>query len=560
MLHLIELSTVDWIVLGSYLVLVVVIGAIASRRVKDTDHYFLGSRSFGKLVMIAQSFGTGTHAEMPVSLAGAVYTRGLSAIWYQWKNLFVTPFYWILAPLFRRFRRTTMGEVVEDRYGAWMGAFYTAFAVIFFTINLGGMLKGAGKVIAQTTGGHVSVNAIVIGMTCIFVVYSFIGGLVATAWTDVLQGFLILTLSFLVIPLGWHTIGGFAGIRSTLGPDSLSLVTPGTIGIGFILVLTLNGFVGIIAQPHLIASVGTGKTEYNCRIGQVYGNMVKRVCTVGWAFVGLMTAVIVAKGTVGVTQLSDPEEAFGFACRHLLFPGGVGLLVACFLAANMAGCSAFMVDSGALVTNGFYRKYIAPRRSDQHYLWFGRISGVLVTVGAVAYSVLLIQGVLYTFLLTETMSTYVGISILAGVIWRRANRWGAIVSIIVAMGVNFICYAATGRRLDTWDPTVFSISLAAGILALVVVSLLTKPEPATALDTFYHNLDTPSEAEHAKMTALEVAQAGQQLLLVNLLHLRRGACGVGFFRAYRSDLKGLFVGGLFVAGLIAAVWLLVRSG
>jgi Na+/proline symporter len=281
---------------------------------------------------------------------------------------------------------------------------------------------------------------------------------------------------------------------------------------------------------------------------------------VGWAIVGLITAAIVAKGTVGVTQLADPEEAFGFACRHLLFPGGVGLLVACFLAANMAGCSAFMVDSGALVTNGLYRKYLAPGRPDTHYLWVGRISGVLVTLFAVVYSVFLIKGVLYSFLLTETMSTFVGISILAGVIWRRANRWGALVSIVVSMGVNFICYAVRNQRLDHWDPTVFSIALASGIIALVVTSLLTPPEPAPALQAFYHNLDTPSGEGADPKTPVEAARAGQQLLLVNLLHLRKGACGEGFFRAYRTDLKGLLVGGLFVAGLISALWLFIRYG
>ena len=68
--------------------------------------------------MTAQSLSVGTHAEMPVSLAGAVYSIGASAIWYQWKNLFITPLYWIMAPVFRRIRRTTMAEFTEDRYGS----------------------------------------------------------------------------------------------------------------------------------------------------------------------------------------------------------------------------------------------------------------------------------------------------------------------------------------------------------------------------------------------------------------------------------------------------------
>ena len=125
---------------------------------------------------------------MPVALAGAVYSIGASAIWYQWKNLFITPLYWIMAPVFRRVRRTTMAEFTEDRYGSVMGAVYIVFAVCFFIIETGGLLKGAGKVISQATGATAGVNEIVAAMTVMFVVYSFVGGLVASAWTDVFQG------------------------------------------------------------------------------------------------------------------------------------------------------------------------------------------------------------------------------------------------------------------------------------------------------------------------------------------------------------------------------------
>lgn len=552
MASLVQLSVADWAILLGYLIAVVIIGIVASGRVKTTAHYFLGERKFGKVVMIAQSFGTGTHAEMPVSLAGAVYSTGLSGIWFQWKNLFVTPFYWLLAPLFRRFRRTSMSEVVSDRYGSAMGVFYTAFALIFFTINLGGMLKGAGKVINQSTGGHLSVDAIVIGMTVVFVLYSFIGGLVATAWTDVLQGLLILVLSFMVVPTGWHLAGGLTGMKATLGAPKFLLVTPSGIGAGFIAVLTLNGLVGIIAQPHLIAAVGTGKDELTCRTGQLFGNLIKRVCTVGWAVIGLLVATLVAQGAFGATKLADPEDAFGFACRHLLFPGGVGLLVACFLAANMAGCSAFMVDSGALVTNGLYRR-IAPGRDDRHYLWVGRVSGLLVTISAVVYAVCLIDRVLYSFLLTETLATYVGISLLGGVIWRRANRWGAAASIAAALAVNFAGYIFAHQRLDSWDPVIFSEALAAGVVALVVVSLLTPADTTAEQSGFFLNLETPGEAPASEAAGEEAARTGQQLLLVNLLRLRRAAHGQGIFRAYRTDWLGLIMGVTLVLVLIAAV-------
>jgi Na+/proline symporter len=66
--------------------------------------------------------------------------------------------------------------MIEDRYGPWMGAIYTVFALGFFAINMASMLKGAVKVISQAAGGSVPVNEIVVTMTVVFVLYSFIGG------------------------------------------------------------------------------------------------------------------------------------------------------------------------------------------------------------------------------------------------------------------------------------------------------------------------------------------------------------------------------------------------
>lgn len=561
----IDLSILDWIVLGVYLAAMIGIGLVAGRRVKTTDQYFLGHRKFNRWIMMGQSLGTGTHAEMPVSLAGAVYTSGVSAIWFQWKNLFATPFYWVFAPIIRRFRRTTVAEVLDDRYGPWMGAFYTVFALAFFTINSASMLKGAGKVISQATGGHVPVDMIVVAMTLVFIFYSFIGGLLAAAWADFVQGFLILTLSFMLIPLGWGLVGGMDGMQATLGPDKFTLATPKGIGVWFIFMLTVNGLIGIMAQPHMVGMVGTGRDEHACRMGFLGGTFVKRFCTVGWALVGLMAAAMVARNTFGVSALHDPEDAFGFVCRHLLFPGGVGLLIASVLAANMAACSAFMVDSGALFTRNFYRKYLVKDKPDRHYLWIGRVSGLVITIFGVLYAIYLIQRVLYSFLLTETMATYMGISLMGGIVWERANRWGALASFCAAAITNFALYSARGQRLDAWDPNVFVWALLAGIATLIVVSLLTPPEPAGKLNSFYARLQTPIELAPGENDAPAtppdrsvVAKRGQQLLIVNLLHLAKGAGGRGFFQAYREDLRGFAAGWAVAIALVFMAWLLFK--
>jgi Na+/proline symporter len=550
-----NITPLDWAILAAYLVIITAIGLIVGYRVRHSGEYFLGGRRFGPWLMIGQSFGVGTHAEMPVALAGAVYTLGASAIWFQWKNLFITPFYWLMAPVFRRIRRTTMAEFTEDRYGPWMGAIYVVFALCFFIINTGSMLKGAGKVISQATGGTVGVNEIVAAMTVMFILYSFVGGLVAAAWTDLFQGILIIVLSFMLIPLGWQVVGGLDGMKASLEPFRFSLATPSGITPWVIAMLTINGLVGIMAQPHQLATVGTGRDERTCRIGMVYGNMVKRVCTVGWALVGLIVAAMIAQGRAPASALGDAENAFGFACRQLLFPGALGLLIAAVLAANMSTCSAFLVDSGALFTEGLYRRRVMPGRPDRHYLWAGRISGFVITMVGVVYAVFLIQSVLYTFLLTETLATFVGVSVVGGILWRRANRWGALASIVASLATNFLLYYATGQRLDHWDANVFLAALAAGIAALVVVSLVTLPEPAQAMESFFSRLQTSSDDDTER-----------PLLLVNLLRLRLrqgygatgSACGpaagrlptIHGLRAYAEDLNGFALAWAVVIALV----------
>jgi Na+/proline symporter len=534
-----NISPLDWLVLGAYLVIITAIGLIVGYRVRKTGEYFLGERKFGPWLMMGQSFGVGTHAEMPVALAGAVYSVGASAIWFQWKNLFITPFYWIMAPVFRRVRRTTMAEFTEDRYGPWMGAIYIVFAVCFLIINTGSMLKGAAKVISQATGGGVGVNEIVVAMTVMFILYSFVGGLVAAAWTDLFQGVLIIVLSFMLIPLGWGLVGGLDGMRASMEPFRFSLSTPSGIGPWVILMLTVNGLVGIMAQPHQLAAVGTGRDERTCRIGMFFGNYIKRVCTVGWALVGLIVAALVAQNQIA--PLSDPENAFGYACRHLLFPGALGLMIASILAANMSTCSAFLVDSGALFTEGLYRRRLAPGRPDHHYLWVGRISGFAITMLGVLYAIYLIQSVLYTFLLTETLATFVGISILGGILWRRANRWGALASLVSALATNFILYAVTGQRLDHWDPNVFLAALLVGCMALVGVSLLTAPEANDRIESFFGRLETPSDD-----------RATGPLLLVDALRPRG-------WRVYREDIVGFGMGWVYVIVLVVATALFLAS-
>ncbi len=548
----------DWAVLGAYLAGITAFGLWIARRIRTSRGYFLGDRNFPWWVMIGQAFGTGTHAENPVAQTGAVFDRGFATIWYQWKNMLITPFYWLMAPWYRRSERTTIGEIVEDRFGRGMAFAYTLFAMLYFVCNQGAMLKGAGKVISVATGGQlVSPNGCVAAMVGTFVLYSFFGGLAAAAYTDFVQGFLIIALSFMLIPSGLAAVGGVEGVRASLPADFFELYNQASgIDLFTIAMLTLNGLVGITAQPHILAMNAAGRTERAGRVGQTYGNMIKRLCTIGWALTGLIVAALVIRTGV---SLGDNENAFGYACLHLLGPGFTGLMVACVLAANMSTCSNFMVNSGALFTRNVYVRFIRPGAGDRECLLVGRLSGLGMTMLGVLFA-LSVDQVLDAFLFNETIPAFLGITVMGGILWRRANRYGAYAATATALGVYYALNAHASGALNLvykWTPEPFGWAMLAGAAAFVLASLATRPESAERTAAFFDAMRRSSDAAPGAPKPL-AADRGQDLVLLDVTGWFSRARWRGFFRRYREDLAGFVLAWGAVLLLIALAWGLLQ--
>lgn len=542
----------DLIVLVVYFAGITWYGLWVSRHAKTTDAYFRGEHKFKWWTMMGQAFGTGTHAEMPVAQAGASFTGGFSTIWYQWKNLLITPFYWLMAPWYRRSKRTTVAELVRDRYGAKVGLMYTIFAIFYFVFNMGSMLQGAAKVISIASGEVLSANWIVVLMTVVFIVYSFVGGLVAAAHTEFIQGLLIIVLSFLLIPAGLQEIGGFHAMREVLPADFFELLTSRSgLGAFTIAMLALNGIVGITAQPHMMTMFATGENEVVSRSGQTYGNFIKRFVTIGWVLTGMITAALVLK--TGIT-LDDPEHAFGYATRTLLTPGLVGLMMACILAANMSTASNFMVNLGALFVRDIYQPYFKPQATDREQLLVGKMAGLALTFIGILFA-LSIKSVLSAFLFTETIAAFMGIIVFGGFLWKRGNRYGAISAVTLAFMVYYLQnYLHEGQLLLVykWRPEPFGISMLIGFLAYVVVSWLTRPEPAVAIQDFFLRLQTHSDGDGQ--------QLDRELILLDVSTWFTKKRWANFNVRYRTEWWGFVLAWVTVIILILFALLILYMG
>ena len=287
------LHRIDWLVIVGYLLGITVIGTWAIRRVTSSASFFISDRKFGKVLMMFFNFGTGTHSDQAVSVAAKTYHVGASGIWYQLLWAFSTPFYWIIAPMFRRMRAITTSDYFEARFGTSVGVLYAAVAIMNLIVNIGLMLKGSSAVIHAVTGGKIDEFWATMAMTAMFLIYGVAGGLSAAIVTDFIQGILTIVLSFLILPFAFMEIsrltgmGPMEGLRATIGdPEMFSLVST-EVGLFFIIVISLNGLIGYGCQPHTMSLCAAGKTEMEARVGMTCGMFIKRFCTVAWVLTGL---------------------------------------------------------------------------------------------------------------------------------------------------------------------------------------------------------------------------------------------------------------------------------
>ena len=508
---MVGLTWIDWAVLASYLIGITLLGVWAARSVKSSADFFISDRQSGYWKMVFFAFGTGTHSDQAVGVAAAAFRSGASGIWYQWLWLFVTPFYWLIAPIFRRMRAVTTSDYFDVRYGSSVGALYAIVGIIQNMVSIGVILRGTGALVDATTGGVISTGVAIWGTTALFVVYGLAGGLNAAILTDLIQGVLTVILSFLILPFALEAVNGLGGLREMVDqPGFFSIVAPGEINAFYIAIIAINGLVGWVTQPVSIAITSAGRTEMEGRVGVTGGNLIKRVCTIAWVLTGMVAVGLYAGEGVHI------DYVYGLMAADLLpevAPGLIGLFIASLLAAVMSSCDAIMVTSSGLFTQNIYRRFWATDRSEEHYLRVGRIVG-LVTVLLGVYFAFLYTSVVEGLEIFWAMQAMMGIAFWAGLYWRRATSAGAWAGTLA----GFAAWLFTSRLqvfdyvfwnfnesvapyLPSWMlweselylPWQMIFYLGAGLAATVVVSLVTRRVRKERLDRFYACLRTPVE-------------------------------------------------------------------
>jgi SSS family solute:Na+ symporter len=172
-------------------------------------------------------------------------------------------------------------------------------------------------------------------------------------------------------------------------------------------------------------------------------------------------------------QTGLPEPDYDMAIPMLLlhyFPTGLlGLGLTALMASFMSGMAGNVTAFNTVWTYDIYQSYIAPHRSDNHYLWMGRMStvfGIVISLGA-AYlatqfnNIMDVLQLVFGFVNAPLLGTF-----MLGMFWRRASGHGAFVGLLSGTAAAAIHHGLTiPVKLVNWQQGDWAILLKGGWLS-----------------------------------------------------------------------------------------------
>ena len=360
-----------------------------SKKEDSLGDFYLAGRGMGGFVLFLTLYATQYSGNTMIGFSGRAYRQGFTALVTVTFMCAIIGLYFIYAPklhdLSRKHSFITLGDFIYHRF---QSIHLTIIISIISIIALGNYiltnLKAIGFIIEGATAGQVSfVNAIII-LSLIMVIYETLGGMRSVAWTDMLQGILLLFGVIVIFYIIYKQYGGLNAISSQLQINRPDFWTPPDwsakrLWLSTILVVSI----GVSVYPHAIQRIYSAKNSSTLR--------KSLQLMVFMPFVTTLFMVIV--GIVGASQIEGLDRTNSEQISILLLVDlaekipNISWLIVMFLAAAIAAIMS-TVDSALLaisstVTQDLFRK-IKPDSSQKELLLFGKsISWVIMLVAVI---------------------------------------------------------------------------------------------------------------------------------------------------------------------------------
>ncbi len=499
-----HLTIIDWLIMLVYFAFVLGIGFALKRYMRTSNDFFLAGRSIPAWIcgLAFISANLGAQEVIGMGASGAKY--GIITSQFYWigaipamvfVGIFMMPFYYgsraRSVPEFLRLRFDEKTRAVNAVSFAIMTVFSSgismyAMALLIQSLHLfDGIFLALGLPLSWIFHVSILLSAVIV------LGYIFLGGLTSAIYNEVLQFFLIVAGFAPLVFVGLRNVGGWQGIKQTLGPAYThswrGLSSPHTnplgvewfsltMGLGFVLsfgywctdflviqramaadseesarrvpliaAVPKMFFPFLVILPGLIAISVPKVTQHFA------GPATSQTMAAQDAGRGLIPAKVdPVSGQIVTDKNGTPVLNYDLAIPNMLlhyFPTGIlGLGLTALLASFMSGMAGNVTAFNTVWTYDLYQSYINKDANDAHYLWMGRVAtvgGIVLSIGA-AYLATSFNNIMdalqlvFSFVNAPLFATF-----LLGMFWKRATGHGAFIGLLSGTAAAVIHHGLT---------------------------------------------------------------------------------------------------------------------
>ncbi|WP_019541881.1 sodium/proline symporter PutP [Selenomonas bovis] len=481
-----DLTIINTFVL--YIGIMMAIGVYYYRRTRNMSDYFLGNRKLGAWVTSLSAEASDMSGWMLMGVPGFAYLAGLNAGWIAVGIAIGTWANWhFVAARLRKYTELadnalTLPEFLQNRYHDTTNLLRIVpaiFILIFFVIYTASGFVSAGRLF-ETVFGIPYEYAIFIGAGSV-IFYTLVGGFLAVARTDFIQG-IMMFFAILVVPIcGTMASGGFERTLAEIGSVQASMLQPLTkpdgSTLGAIELISLLAWgIGYFGQPHILVRFMAIRTS----------GEIRRATQIAMTWVVLSLAAAVAVGMVGRVYLTEPltgtasETVFLVMTNELFPPIAAGLILSAVLAAIMSTASSQLLVAASAFAQDFYRTLIHRDAEQAELVWISRASVLVIASLAIFLGFnpnsFILDMVSYAW---AGFGAAFGPAILMSLFWKRTTRNGVIAGIIVG-GVTVLVW----KQFALFGLYEIVPGFLLSLLAIYGISLLGEPPAQDIQETF----------------------------------------------------------------------------
>src|SRR5580692_11138539 len=455
-------TLLDWSAVIAYLLITLLLGLyFRSRSGKSVDDYFVSGRNVSWWLAGTSMVATTFAADTPLVVTGLVYAQGVAGNWIWWSFLLsgvMTVF--LFARLWRRSGLLTDVQFAEMRYSGKPAAFLRGFRALYLgllmnCLILGWVTKAMTSIVASTLGvsDQKALAICVLFLIPFTGLYVALGGLWGVLWTDLFQFVLKMAI---VIGVAWYAVSACGGMSALLNRLAEMRVAAGPAagdatsffpdfsrpidqeGLWLLPVMTFVVNIGLQwwafwypgAEPggggYIAQRIFSAKDERNGLLSVLWFN-VAHYALRPWPWIlTALAAVVLYPG------LAQPERGYMLVATQHTPHALLGILLAGFMAAFMSTVATQLNWGSSYLVEDFYRRFLKPSATDQHYVMMSRVATVLLVVLSAIVSMQLSSirsG--WEFVLEAGAGTG-GVYLLRWY-WWRINAWSEISAMATAL-------------------------------------------------------------------------------------------------------------------------------